>query len=815
MSHSVLEPQVPVVTKLVSVDGRLYPLESAHLRSRAEGGIAFTTLVQTFANPYDEPLEVVYTMPLPGDGAVTSYTVRIGERTIRGEIQPREQASAAYRQAVFEGKIAGLLEQQRPDTFEQKLGNVPPRTQVDVSIDILHPLAFLTPSANASLDAAGEISIQAYRRTQPQWEYRFPTVVGVRYLGEPGRVHDPHELSPKRGGAGDIPAKVQLSLAIADHAASQAWSDSHRIDFGPNGEVTFADGQSLDRDVVVRWPAAQEQVGVGLVEGSGLEGDDGRYALVTLLPPASPSATYRRDVTVLLDASGSMTGLPLELAKVVVGDLLRSLRAGDRFELLAFSNTVTRLTRGFVGMSESSLSAALRSLGAVQADGGTEMANALVEAMKATGEESQHQVVLVTDGQIGFEAEVVGRVAAQQNVRLHVVGVGSVPNRALTQQAAAAGRGLELLASTHGEANAAARRLVNGTAGPVLTQVTVSGTAIAGAAPVQLRDVFAGQPLLFTLELSREAGTLEIGGALAGSGHRWVHPISVPAAGASDALVRTPLPLGALHGREVVMRLEREHASLGYRAHASRHLCDASALDRRIEQAAMRHRVVSRRTSLVAIGDEPAVDPLAPRRRQRLAVEVPSGVSAAGVGLEWVDAVFSAEPRYGNIMSMDSPEVAAAPRSTSLSSILRSVQERILPTGPALPQSADLPVAEARWLAADRLLLELELPVDHLPPPRKPIFLTWQDTDGYAVVVGVEFLAAESSRLDEARAGTIVRLAFRVLAGEIPPDGQLATVEWSARMRTSTFKRPRVSVTLRFLVPSREVRAPSSPEAGA
>src|SRR6185295_5737036 len=101
---------------LVSVDGRGYPLRSALLRGRAEGGLAQTTLVQEFSNPHDEPLEVLYTMPLPLDGAVLGYTIRMGDRTIHGEIERRDKAAKKYRDALLEGRTAGLLEEDRPDT---------------------------------------------------------------------------------------------------------------------------------------------------------------------------------------------------------------------------------------------------------------------------------------------------------------------------------------------------------------------------------------------------------------------------------------------------------------------------------------------------------------------------------------------------------------------------------------------------------------------------------------------------------------------------------------------------------------------------
>jgi Ca-activated chloride channel family protein len=200
---------------------------------------------------------------------------------------------------------------------------------------------------------------------------------------------------------------------------------------------------------------------------------------------------------------------------------------GDRaYNTMVYSDhEVSRLTRTLVPFDERSLIAALGALDRLQAGGGTEMVHAIQEAMALAHDDAQRQVVLVTDGQIGFESEVVGRVAARHNVRLHVVGVGHAPNRALTQQAAAAGRGLELLVATHDGVHEAAHRLVAGTASPVLTQLAVGGTALAGHKPSRLRDVFAGQPLVFTVELSAAGGTFELRGAQAGARDAWARRI--------------------------------------------------------------------------------------------------------------------------------------------------------------------------------------------------------------------------------------------------------------------------------------------------
>jgi Ca-activated chloride channel family protein len=770
MSSPALEPLAPAAS-LVSVDGKAYPLESARLLARAEGGVASTTLEQTFANPHPEPLEVFYTLPLPADGAVLGYTVRIGEKTIRGEVQPREQAARAYKDALFAGKTAGLLEQQRPDTFEQRLGNVPAHTKVEITIDVLHPLAFLPPADGA-------------RSVGPEWEYRFPTVVGVRYHGAPGRVPDQQALSPDRGEPGDIPTKVELALTIAEESGAAAHSPSHAIVCDPAGDaavIRFAQGERLDRDVVLRWAAAAGEVGVRVVEGTGLPGDTGRYALVTVVPPAAPASTFRRELTVLLDASGSMSGLPLELAKGVVGDLLRSLAPGDRFELLAFANDVTRLTPTLVPFGDHSLRKALDALDHLQAGGGTEMAHAIDEAMRPTRDDAQRQVVLVTDGQISFESEVVGRVAAVENVRLHVVGVGHVPNRALTQQAAAAGRGLELLIATHDGVHEAARRLVAGTSAPVLTQLAVGGTALAGHQPSRLRDVFAGQPLVFTVELSSAGGTFELRGAQAGAREAWARRIEVPAG--AGTLASTPLALGALHGREVVGELE-----LGLPG--SQRL-RVQSLDHEIESVAMRHRIVSRRTSLVAIAEAPSVDPRAPRRRERLVVELPAGVSAEGVGLvEMGDPgihLASAKIR----MAYARGSLAEKIGSNMLDALFDATQQV---TGRARgasarppqfsppPASLELVATDVHWPERDLIVVEFAVPLEGFQLPVGDVEVHLVAPDGTHSAVRGAVVKDRSSHAGPHALGTIVRLAVRLAPQRVWISQAEALIMWTGRV---------------------------------
>jgi Ca-activated chloride channel family protein len=758
---------------LVTVDGRTYPLMSAALVARAAGGLALTTLTQEFRNPFEEPLEVLYTLPLPADGAVLGYEIRIGERVIRGEIEKREKAKAAFEQALLEGRAAALLEQQRDDTFLQRLGSIPPGERVHVEVEVIHPLGFVPTDG----------------QTPGQWEYRFPTVVGVRYEGEPGRVPDAGALDVDRAGQGEIPARIELDLTISDGLPNAIDADSpthdiDKVDHGGSTRVSFRHGARLDRDVVVRWRACAASVGARVVEGPGRPGDEGRYALITLTPPRVPEAVRSRDVTVLLDASGSMNGAPLECAKHVVGELLRSLEPTDRFEVLAFAMQVRRLTGGMREARPADIRKALEQLARLEAGGGTEMASAVNEALAPLRQVSQRQVVLVTDGYIGFEPQVIGEIARRlpANARVHTVGVGAAPNRSLTRGVARAGRGVEVFAADDSSAAAAARRLCRATAGPVLTEVDVRGDAVVGVAPAKPRDVMAGQPLVIALEVRREGGAVEVSAHQAGSRDLWIWRIALPAALVAEpnhaedndgAPQRTSLPLGALYGREVIADLELRVAARDGQI---------DVLDRKIEAAGMRHRIASRMTSLVAIAEEPSVDPTLARRRQRIPVELPAGVSAEGTGL-------LGGPTLGRAQFMGAIDMASLEGSMPTASLTRALVS--LPRAPRgmAPEFelVEVGISGGRVIQVtrDTVTIEFETPFQGFLLPDGEVNL-WLDGKTWRVV---SVVTDQSTPPGPHAAGLVVRLTLR-LDGH-PEWAQAARLEvrWLAQESGSSGKR--------------------------
>lgn len=770
MSQSNALPSTnPVRTGLVSVDGRTYPLKSTIIEARAEGGVAFTTFTQEYSNPYAEPLEVEYVLPLPANGAVIGYSIRLGRRIIRGEVRRREEAQAEYKKALFEGRTAALLEQVRSDTFTQKLGCLPPGEAVEAAIEVIQPLAFLAGDSH-------EV---------PRWEYRFPTVIGVRYEGTPGRVPDAGELNPDRAAGDGTGIRLEANLLVADGPGDMVHpqipgQEIELLDIAGGVRVSLRDKMKLDRDLVVRWLAGEQEVGVRLVHGNGLVQDNGRYVLLTLTPPLGLHQGLARDLTLLMDASGSMSGKPLARAKTVAEELLLSLDPGDRFEIMAFASAVAHLTGGPVEANKGNIQRALAALHNLQAGGATEMTQAMIAALQPLRPDSQRQVILLSDGYIGFEGEVIAEIAQRlaPGARLHTVGIGAAPNRTLTRGAARAGRGVEILVADDDDAKAASQRLLRATVKPVLTDLEIVGSAVLAVAPRRPQDVFEGQPLVVTAKIAPIGGILEIRGKLAGTSETWIRSLEIPAGGTQveGAASSTSIPVGALFGREAIEDFELDLA-------AARAGSETRNIEKKIEDLGLRHGIASRRTSLVAISEDPTVDPKNPRRRECLAVEVPAEVSAEGAGL--VCHAMAPAPSLA-LPAFLRPARSPGSRMVMETSGLEMMDHvRGLGAGKHMFSHLDAApeIVRARVLhTEDRLLVfEFEVPVDRFLLPEDGAIIDVRFEDGQETKARVSGeLSSPRKRVDK---GLTVRLALILDAPDSWNHGT-ALMHWVYRRRS-------------------------------
>lgn len=727
--------------RLVAADGRELPLVSVRLSAEARGGVARTALVQVFENRHADPLRVTYQLPLPHRGAVSGFSFRLGDRRIAGEVDLVQNARERFEEALLSGRTAAIVDQVRGSLFVQELGNVPPGARVEAELTI-----------DQRLDWLGEGA----------WEWRFPTAVAPRYQGAPGRVPDAARTFVDVAD-GPVPPRLSLELTIRDALAEgrRPESPSHPLALTEAGgalraELSGGGPAQLDRDVVIRWPVAAPEVGVSLCAASpGGRLGERAFGLLTLVPPA-PTASPRpvsRDLILLLDASGSMSGEPLDQARRVASALVDSLGDEDQLELVKFASSAVRWHRGPVAATEAHRKEAKRWLARLDASGGTEMRDGIREALRGVRPDAQRQVVLFTDGLIGAENEVVAEILATlpAGSRLHAVGVGSAVNRSLTGPAARAGRGLEVVIGLGEDPERAAAELRARTAAPLVTELTVSGSALVACAPARLPDLFAGAPALVSLELAPGGGSLTVRGLTAGGGFE--RRLEVAAGGSPGSSAAA-----ALFGREAVEDLEM-HLAAGE---------EGEPIDRAVEQLGLAFQISTRLTSWVAVSEERTVDPTRPTRRERIPQELPYGMSAEGLGLRSASGRVAPSPPAPAMRSLQ--ELAGAGRDRTRALRVGAAKRGVLLDAPtaasgAGPREQEEGFAGERRLAAGlratsggQLVLEAEVTGAALAWD-PPVVVRVRLDDGS--LVEVELDAAATTAAATLTSGQVLRLVLR------------------------------------------------------
>ena len=557
------------------------------------GPIARTRVTQRFENTTDGWIEGVYVFPLPDESAVDTLRMQIGDRFIEGMIEERQKAKAIYEQAKADGKKTALLEQERPNLFTNSIANIGPGETIIVQIEYQ----------------------ETVRLTDDQFSLRFPMVVGPRYnpapqiltasLGDDGwAVVDPVPdrnrisppvLNPELGNTNPLTLNVSLN---AGFPVGELESTYHPMDVDWSGAnaatLTLSAGSvPANRDFELTWrPKASHAPSAALFRET-VEGET--YYLLMVTPPVTSHAAPPppREITFIIDTSGSMGGESIRQARQSLAMAVQRLAPGDRFNVIEFNSVTNALFSHPVDATPANLARATNWVERLEATGGTEMLPALREALADHGNADGRlrQVIFLTDGAIGNEQQLFETISRnRKDARIFTVGIGSAPNSFFMSRAAELGQGTFTHIGNVDEVAARMGALFTKLESPAITNVAATwpdGSAVE-AWPSPLPDVYAGETLVIAAHAAAKDGLV------------WVSGLN------GDQPWKVGLPVRQAAERKGISKLWARKKITSLELDRARSDTLPDLVDDQILSVALAHHLVSRLTSLVAVDVTPA-----------------------------------------------------------------------------------------------------------------------------------------------------------------------------------------------------------------
>ncbi len=95
---------------------------------------------QTYVNLEPNPIETNYIFPVEEESAMISFKAKIDGREIITKVKEKQEAKMEYDDAVNRGQTAVLLEEQKQDLFQMKVGQLKSNSKAEVEITYLMEL---------------------------------------------------------------------------------------------------------------------------------------------------------------------------------------------------------------------------------------------------------------------------------------------------------------------------------------------------------------------------------------------------------------------------------------------------------------------------------------------------------------------------------------------------------------------------------------------------------------------------------------------------------------------------------------------------
>lgn len=472
---------------------------------------------ETFANRGGGLGEVDYYFPLPANAAFEDLRLSINGEMVAGEVMNANQARGIYEEIVRRRRDPALVEWMGQGLLHARIFPIGPGEEKRVVVRF-----------QSVVSREGDAVRVDYHRGTPA-----PFVVG-----QSANAYD------VEGGESSFSLSYPVGAGYGE-----PYSPTHALVVRTSGDTRTVGVDGAARDITILLPVARSRDPAISVLTNAPSGERG-YALITIAPPAVLPQSLPRDVTFVVDVSGSMSGGKIAQARAAGKALLKTLGPRDRFRLIDFDTDVRTFRDGFSEATAANVEAADRYLDALDAHGSTNIEGALRTALGSARDDDARGdrvplVLFLTDGEptVGEQdPQALARLASSMRGARHVFtfGLGADVNTALLEQIALQGKGTASFVRPDESIERAVAVVASRLRDPVLTDVRVEadGVSLSGVMPNAVPDLFAGQSIVLLARYQGSGrGTVRVSGRSARGAATWTHATNFPERSSDNAFI--------------------------------------------------------------------------------------------------------------------------------------------------------------------------------------------------------------------------------------------------------------------------------------
>ncbi len=449
-----------------------FPLEVHyhHVKTTIHHQVAVTAIDQVFYNPTHRRLEGYYLFPIPKHAVIKKFSMFVNGKELEAELLDAKKARSIYEGIVRRHRDPALLEYSETGLFKARIFPIEPRSEKRVKITY-H---------------------QVLEKDNHTIEYVYPL--------------NTEKFSAKPLEDVSIHVDIQSPEDI-----KTVYCPTHNVEVIRKGKRRAVIGYEEkhvkpDRDFKLYYGTHRDTLGFSLLSYKKSTPRSDGYFLLNLSPGFAQKETIsEKDITFVLDVSGSMAGEKLKQAKKALLFCIENLNPGDRFEIIRFSTEAEALFEGFAEVKEKNLSRAREFIRGLRPIGGTNIDEALGMAMKMKKRRGYpYMVIFLTDGKptIGEtdEKRLLANLKNYNNAQLRVFtfGIGFEINTHLLDKITQMTRASRTYVSPQEDIEVKVSNFYSRVQSPILTDLELSfgkGIRVSKMYPLHLPDLFKGSSI--------------------------------------------------------------------------------------------------------------------------------------------------------------------------------------------------------------------------------------------------------------------------------------------------------------------------------